>query len=205
MESAILDETSFDALCDDERLVRRDIALVLGAASLDARLEAIADEAVAEVRAGATLIVLDNRDGGAAVPGLLAAGAVHQRLVAVGLRMQSSIVVADGFARDAHSIAATLAAGANLVTPWLALRVARERGTTADYLYAVRSGLMKILAKLGICTLRSYIGAQAFETLGLARGGGPLLPGDARASAGDRIRRARERCAGLVRGCSRDR
>ncbi len=169
LESAILDEASFDALCDDERLVRHDIGLVLDDATLDARLDAIAEEAVDEVRAGATLIVLDNRTGGAAVAGLLAAGAVHQRLVAEGLRMQSSVVVADGFARDAHSIAATLAAGANVVAPWLALRVAGERGTTGDYLAAVRSGLMKILAKLGICTLRSYIGAQTFETLGLAR------------------------------------
>jgi glutamate synthase domain-containing protein 2/glutamate synthase domain-containing protein 1/glutamate synthase domain-containing protein 3 len=169
LESAIQDEASFDALCDDERLVRHDIALVLGSGTLDARIEAIAEEAVASVRGGATLIVLDNRGHGPAVAGLLAAGAVHQRLVAVGLRMQSSIVVADGFARDAHSIAATLAAGANVVSPWLALRVARERGATTDYLYAVRSGLMKILAKLGICTLRSYIGAQTFETLGLAR------------------------------------
>jgi len=169
LESAILGEAAFDALCDDERLVRHDIPLVLGSQTLDARIGAIADEAVAEVRAGATLVVLDNRTAGPAVPGLLAAGAVHQRLVAVGLRMQSSIVVADGFARDAHSIAATLAAGANLVTPWLALRVARERGTVEEYLSAVRSGLMKILAKLGICTLRSYIGAQTFETLGLGR------------------------------------
>jgi glutamate synthase domain-containing protein 2/glutamate synthase domain-containing protein 3/glutamate synthase domain-containing protein 1 len=170
LESAILDEATFDALCDDERLLRHDIPLILDdETTLVERLEAIANDAVAAVRAGATLIVLDNRTAGAAVPALLAAGTVHQRLVAAGLRMQSSIAAADGSARDAHSLAAIVAAGANVVTPWLALRLAARRGTIDAFLAASRSGLMKILAKLGICTLRSYVGAQTFEALGLAR------------------------------------
>jgi glutamate synthase domain-containing protein 2/glutamate synthase domain-containing protein 3 len=83
--------------------------------------------------------------------------------------MQASIAVADGFARDAHSIATVIAVGANVVTPWLSLRFAERNGTRNAFLYTVRSGLIKIMAKLGICTLRSYIGAQTFESLGLGR------------------------------------
>ncbi len=171
VESAILDEATFDALADDERLLRHDIQLALHEGeTLAERLDAIASEAVDAVRAGATLLVLDNRADGVAVPALLAVGAMHQQLVAAGLRMQSSIAAACGYARDAHSVATIVAAGANVVTPWLALRLAAAHGSAEDFLTATRMGLVKILAKLGICTLRSYVGAQTFETLGLATG-----------------------------------
>jgi glutamate synthase domain-containing protein 2/glutamate synthase domain-containing protein 3 len=83
--------------------------------------------------------------------------------------MQDSIAVADGFTRDAHSLATVIGVGANIVSPWLALRYAERNGTRNAYLYTLRSGLIKIMAKLGICSLRSYIGAQTFESLGLAR------------------------------------
>ncbi|MGZ3504804.1 MAG: glutamate synthase large subunit [Vulcanimicrobiaceae bacterium] len=169
LEHAIVNEPSFDALCSDARLQCYEIALVLGNETLAQRLDAIAGEAIAAVRDGASLIVLDNRGPGPALPGLLAAGCIHQRLTNAGLRMQASIVVADGYVRDAHSAAAIISAGANLVSPWLALRLARTSGSEDALLSAMRSGLMKVMAKLGICTLRSYVGAQTFETLGLAR------------------------------------
>ena len=37
------------------------------------------------------------------------------------------------------------------------------------FLEAVQAGVLKVMSKLGVCTLRSYIGAQTFETLGLGR------------------------------------
>lgn len=169
LESSILNEASFEALCADARLQRYDIALVLGEGSLRERLGEMAVEALAAVRAGASLIVLDNRAPGIPIPGVLAAGYLHQALTNAGLRMQASIAVADGFARDAHSIAAIHGAGANVVLAWLALRLARATGSEEPFLRAVRSGLMKIMAKLGICTHRSYVGAQTFEAVGLAR------------------------------------
>jgi glutamate synthase domain-containing protein 2/glutamate synthase domain-containing protein 1/glutamate synthase domain-containing protein 3 len=171
VESAILGETAFDALTYDARLVPHRIALDFTAAEgsiggLEDRLAAIAAEAERAVRGGATYLVLDDRNAVLPVPAVLAAGVVHQRLTTAGLRMQASIAVCDGFARDAHGVAAALAAGANVVTPWLA---ARAGGDAPKLLSALRTGLVKILAKLGICTLRSYVGAQTFESLGLAR------------------------------------
>jgi glutamate synthase (ferredoxin) len=167
LSSAILAELDFDALRFDSRLVQHAISLSLGDGSLRVRLLAICDDAERAVRNGATLLVLDDRVHAASVPALLAAGAVHQRLVARGLRMQASIAVADGYARDAHAVAALLGVGANVVTPWLGLRAAAESGTGVAYLAGLRAGLLKIMAKLGICTLRSYVGAQTFESLGL--------------------------------------
>ncbi|GAC1564612.1 MAG: hypothetical protein NVS3B17_20690 [Vulcanimicrobiaceae bacterium] len=81
--------------------------------------------------------------------------------------MQASIAVADGYARDSHAIAALIGVGANVVTPWLGLRAAGDAGHGVAFLGGLRAGLLKIMAKLGICTLRSYVGAQTFEAIGL--------------------------------------
>ncbi|HXP94154.1 MAG TPA: glutamate synthase large subunit [Candidatus Binatia bacterium] len=166
---AVLDEHTFDSLRFDHRLEQRPIALALGKEALDTRLKQICDDAVNAVREGATFIVLDNRGAGVAIPAVLAVGAVHQRLTKEGLRMQASLAAADGYARDSHSIATVIAAGANVVTPWLALRAAQKEGTQKAFLSAVRSGVLKIMSKLGICSLRSYTGAQTFESIGLGR------------------------------------
>ena len=167
LESAILSEHDFDALRFDGRLTQHALTLDLGTGSLRARLLAICDEAERAVRWGATLLVLDDRADVASVPALLAAGAVHQRLVQSGLRMQASIAVADGYARDSHAIAALIGVGANVVTPWLGLRAAGDAGHGVAFIAGLRAGLLKIMAKLGICTLRSYVGAQTFESIGL--------------------------------------
>ncbi len=167
LDSALLSELDFDALRFDARLVQHDVPLGLGNGTLRARLHALCDEAERAVRDGATLIVLDDRQGEVCAPALLAVGAVHQRLVQSGLRMQASIAAADGYARDAHAVAALLGVGANVVTPWLGLRAACEAGNGVAYLTGLRAGLLKIMAKLGICTLRSYVGAQTFEAIGL--------------------------------------
>ncbi|MFN2461956.1 MAG: glutamate synthase large subunit [Candidatus Velthaea sp.] len=169
LESAVLDETALDSLRFDTRLAQHTIALDCGEKKLSARIAQMCDDAENAVKAGKTFIVLDDRNAAFPIPAVLAAGAVHQRLTAAGLRMAASIAAADGYARDAHSVATVIAAGANVVSPWLALRAADRNGTRAAFLATVRTGLIKILAKLGICTLRSYVGAQTFESLGLGR------------------------------------
>ncbi|HUP48038.1 MAG TPA: glutamate synthase-related protein, partial [Thermoanaerobaculia bacterium] len=123
----------------------------------------------ASVRTGAQTLVLSDRgiDGKqAAIPSLLAVSAVHHRLVEEGLRRGTTLLVDSGEARDDHSIAALLAFGADAVCPWLALRLAGEG--RANYLAAIRKGLLKILSKMGVSTMRSYRGAQLFEAVGIA-------------------------------------
>ncbi len=167
LESPILSELDFDALRFDARLLQHTAELAIGEGTLRERLFALCDEAARAVRNGASLVVLDDRRDAPSVPALLAAGAIHQCLVESGLRMQASIAVADGYARDAHAIAALIGVGANVVTPWLGLRAAGDAGHGLAYLTGLRAGVLKIMAKLGICTLRSYVGAQTFESVGL--------------------------------------
>lgn len=169
LESGIISEHAFDTLCRDERLRVRSLDLALGNATLADHIDALCAQAAAAVHDGMSLIVLDNRVDVLAAPVLLAVGAIHQDLARNGLRMAVSIAAADGFVRDAHAAAALISMGANVVAPWLGERVAAAKNDGALYLGGLRKGLLKILSKLGICTLRSYVGAQTFEALGLGR------------------------------------
>jgi glutamate synthase (ferredoxin) len=99
---------------------------------------------------------------------LLAIGAVHQRLLEAGLRTRVALVAEAGDAWDIHHFAALFGYGAEAVHPWLALQSARSgQDAEATFRAAAEKGLLKILSKMGICTLRSYAGAQLFEALGL--------------------------------------
>jgi glutamate synthase (ferredoxin) len=155
-----------------------------GADGFAGALDDLVADADRAVRAGASCLVLSDEGidaAHAALPTLLAAAAVHQHLVRAGLRLRMSIVVDAGDARDEHALAALLGFGADAVCPRLAYEaiayasaqsaaaadtdpsVARER-----YRTALIKGLRKILAKMGVSTLRSYRGAALFEAIGVA-------------------------------------
>src|SRR5581483_8554065 len=89
-----------------------------GVEGLSCRLDAIVDEAVDAIANGASLLILGDRAvdrDRVAAPALLAVAAVHEGLIARGLRLRVSLVVETGDARDAHQIAALLAFGASAV------------------------------------------------------------------------------------------
>ncbi|MBW3601923.1 MAG: glutamate synthase subunit alpha [Actinobacteria bacterium] len=160
-------------------------AVAEGPDGLGARLASLGDEAVAAVRDGAQLVVCSDRGADrerAPVPGLLAVGAVHHRLVAEGLRTQASLVCETDDARETHVFACLLGYGADVVCPRLALdsiaqladagRMGRNTPSAGEvqeaYLRAVEDGVLKIMSKMGISTLDSYRSAQIFEAVGLA-------------------------------------
>ncbi|MCC5025097.1 MAG: glutamate synthase large subunit [Candidatus Synoicihabitans palmerolidicus] len=145
-------------------------------------LAAAAEKSVTENRA--KIIILSDRGVSktqAAIPMLMAVGAVHQRLVRAGVRVRCDLVAETGEAREVHQIACLLGMGVNAVNPYLALQVVDQfaadgkagEGTTpaqarANYVTAIGAGLRKIMAKMGISTLFSYRGAQIFEALGVS-------------------------------------
>ena len=118
-----------------------------------------------------------------AVPPVLGVGAVHQRLVAAGVRTTTSIVVISDEPREAHDFACLVAYGADAVCPRLALETVAALAsddklggdhpspTEAQLRFreSVEDGVLKILSKMGIADIASYRGAQLFEALGLAR------------------------------------
>ncbi len=129
------------------------------------------------VQQGRHLLILSDRAadaGQAPVPALLATGAIHQHLCRAGLRSHTALVVETGDARETHHLATLLGYGANAVNPYLALDSIRSvnQGETAEtairqYRQACDKGLLKILSKMGVSTVQSYIGAQLFEALGI--------------------------------------
>jgi len=137
-------------------------------------LQRLCREAIRAARRGATTLVVSDRDADARrapIPMLLAIGAVHQRLLEAGLRTRVALVAKAGDAWDIHHFAALFGYGAEAVHPWLALHSVRTGATGQDaeamFRSAAEKGLLKILSKMGISTLRSYAGAQLFEALGL--------------------------------------
>jgi len=173
LDRAVVHESELAALLVDGRLQARTVHLASHARTLREALVDVVERAMKLARAGASLIVFDDRytaHGELEVPALLAVGAVNAKLVEEGLRLRCSLAATDGMAIDAHSVAMLLAAGADVVCPWLAMRSVRfEKLDEVRLADAMVAGVKKVLSKLGICTLRSYIGGQAFDTIGLAR------------------------------------
>ncbi len=119
------------------------------------------------------IVVLSDRSAGRhrrPVPMALAVGAVHERLLEAGQRLQKDVVALAGDAIDVHDMACLISAGASALHPYLALAAAvEEEGEDSEHHYrkALDYGLLKVMAKMGISCITSYCGAQVFEVLGL--------------------------------------
>ncbi|MCF7915479.1 MAG: glutamate synthase large subunit [Spirochaetaceae bacterium] len=150
---------------------------------LQKALERVCSEVEQKIDAGCELVILSDRNIEAdqiPIPALLAMGAVQQHLVQQGKRHLSGIVVETGEAREVHHFATLVGYGASGVNPYLvfeSLVDLKQRGyipqdltieeATENYINAVRKGLLKVMSKMGISTLRSYRGSQMYEALGL--------------------------------------
>jgi glutamate synthase (ferredoxin) len=156
-----------------------------GPEGLEPAVKALASRAQEAIEAkNAKLIILSDKGVSAeraAIPMLLAVGAVHQQLVRAGLRLKCDLVAETGEAREVHQMACLLGMGVNVINPYLALDVISDLAATgkagegitpakarANYQSAMDAGLLKIMAKMGISTLFSYRGAQIFEAIGLS-------------------------------------
>jgi glutamate synthase (NADPH/NADH) large chain len=158
--------------------------LAWGKEAIEARLASLCAQAEDAVRSGYTIIIISDRRVDAervAIPALLALSAIHQHLVAKGLRTSTGLVVETGSAREVHHFALLGGYGAEAVHPYLALATLIElvqsgalgavSGEKAckNFIKAIGKGLKKVMSKMGISTYMSYTGAQIFEAVGLAR------------------------------------
>lgn len=152
--------------------------------SLARAIDRIRAEAEDAVRQGYShLILTDERIGPnlAAIPMILATGAVHSHLLRQGLRSYTSINVRSAECLDTHYFAVLIGVGATTVNAYLAQECIADRherglfgnvplGTCVKrYLDAVNAGLLKIISKMGISVISSYRGAYMFEAIGLSR------------------------------------
>ncbi|MBQ1680413.1 MAG: glutamate synthase subunit alpha, partial [Bacteroidales bacterium] len=133
---------------------------------------------------GVNYIILSDRDvdkAHAPIPSLLAVSAVHHHLIATGKRVQTALIVESGEIRETMHAALLLGYGASAINPYLSFAIISSlthggkmqlnyATARANYIEAMKKGLLKIMAKMGISTIRSYRGARIFESVGLDEG-----------------------------------
>lgn len=132
---------------------------------------------------GASLLIISDTalsPERAAMPILLAAAGLHHHLLRCGLRHACGIIVETGQAWEIMHMALLSAYGVSAVCPYLALRTVRgfaqsgqleteDYEAEAAYITALKKGMLKTMARLGISTLRSFRGGQCFEAVGLSK------------------------------------
>jgi glutamate synthase (NADPH/NADH) large chain len=151
---------------------------------LEESLDQLCRAAEASVDSGCPIIILSDRnlpEKLAPIPALLATSAVNHHLIRKDKRTRADIIVETGEAREIQHIALLLGFGASAVNPYLAFETVADMalkkildsdvGVTkaiGNYMAALCKGLLKIMSKMGISTLRSYRNAQVFEAVGLS-------------------------------------
>ena len=184
----ILNNTQLDILCNIRYKGFNTVKLPIlfecekGEAGLREALDELCKKAAQSVDEGFNYIILTDRDVDerhAAIPSLLAVSAVHHYLISVGKRVQTALIVESGEIRETMHAALLLGYGASAICPYMTFailddlvrrgKIQEDYGTAEkNYIKAVKKGLFKIMAKMGISTIRSYRGAKIFESIGLS-------------------------------------
>ncbi|KAH7299672.1 hypothetical protein KP509_24G023300 [Ceratopteris richardii] len=160
-----------------------------GTHGFEKALDRICLEARAAIQEGYKILVLSDRETSPSrvpVGSLFAVGAVHQHLVSTLERTRVGLIVESGEPREVHHFCTLVGFGADAVCPYLAIEAVwrlqvdgkippkgdgnlhSKDELVRKYFKASNSGILKVLAKMGISTLASYKGAQIFEALGLS-------------------------------------
>ena len=148
---------------------------------LEPAIEALCKQAEKKVDEGYSLIILSDRnvsESQAPIPSLLATSAVHHHLIRVQKRQLTGLIVETGEARDVMHFATLISFGASAINPYLAFEILaelKEQGKLSitqemiieHYITAIKKGLLKVMSKMGVSTIRSYRGAQIMEAVGL--------------------------------------
>jgi len=151
--------------------------------ALRAALDKLCTEASAAVANGASILIVSDRDVDdetVAIPALLAVGALHHHLNRVGQRSRAGIVVESAEPREVAHLCQLIGFGAGAVNPYLALdtvaamaeggqlpKIIPVEKAQANYVKALKKGLLKTMSKMGISAVSSYQGAQIFEAVGI--------------------------------------
>lgn len=152
-----------------------------GAEGLQEAVDKLCADAEQAVNEGKNYIILSDRgitENSAPIPSLLAVSAVHHHLIKKGKRMQIDLVVETAEPREVMHFALLFGYGASIINPYMSLAVVdklvKQKAIQLDYqkaegnyINAVNKGILKIMSKMGISTLRSYRSSQIFEAVGI--------------------------------------
>ena len=145
-------------------------------------LKELCEKAEEAARTDQNVLILSDRGvdaNHAPIPALLAVAAVHNHLIRKVLRTEIGLILESGEPREVHHFCTLIGYGVTAINPYLAFETvkdlhARKRlgditleKAEQNYIKAAVGGIMKVMSKMGISTVRSYHGAQIFEALGL--------------------------------------
>lgn len=156
-----------------------------GKAGLEKAMDRLCAEAEAKIDEGYTFLILSDKafdEKNAPIPTLLASAGVHHHLIRVKKRTQCALIVESGEPREVHHYALLFAYGADAINAYGAFATIKNlidndkleekvdyKTAEKNFIKGVRKGLLKVLSKMGISTLRSYRGAQIYEAVGLGQ------------------------------------
>ncbi|HHV65742.1 MAG TPA: glutamate synthase large subunit [Peptococcaceae bacterium] len=154
-----------------------------GANAMERALENLFREADKAISEGANILVLSDRGVDkekTAIPALLASSGLHHHLIRREIRTNVGIVLESGEPREVHHFSTLVGYGVTAINPYLAYETIEDlaernmlEGLNAqeaikNFIKASVKGMLKVLTKMGISTMRSYHGAQIFEAVGLS-------------------------------------
>ena len=153
------------------------------AKKLESALANLCNQAEQAVIDGYNYIILSDRgvnEKQAPIPSLLAVSAVHHHLIDKRRRMQIAIVVETAEVREVMHFALLFGFGATAVNPYMIFSILNDlvnkhelqldyHTAEKNYIKSINKGLLKVMSKMGISTLRSYRGAQIFEVAGISQ------------------------------------
>lgn len=155
-----------------------------GGKGLEKALKKVFEAADKAVAKDTNILILSDRGfdrDHVPIPALLAVAGLHHHLVRSGKRTKVGIVLESGEPRETHHFCTLLGYGVDAVNPYMAyesLYDLIQEGYIKDISYkraikgynkAVVKGIVKVMSKMGISTIKSYRGAQIFEALGLSK------------------------------------
>jgi glutamate synthase domain-containing protein 2/glutamate synthase domain-containing protein 1/glutamate synthase domain-containing protein 3 len=189
LETPILTEAQLETVRNleqsgfHERALRATFDSATGPGALKQALDALEAQAIEAVTGGISILILSDREASSTalpIPMLLAIGSVNRALIRGGLRAYTSLICETGSVLDVHQLALLLGFGAEAVVPFMAFASARalagerklEHLTPEEavemYIHIIEDGLRKVMARMGISTIRNIVGAGQFEVVGLA-------------------------------------
>jgi len=152
-----------------------------GSEALQKAVDQLCIDAEKAVDEGKNYIILSDRgitEQMAPIPSLLAVSAVHHHLIKSRKRMQIDIVVESAEPREVMHFALLFGYGASIINPYMSFAVIDQlvkrkeiqldyQRAEENYVHSINKGILKIMSKMGISTLRSYRSSQIFEAIGI--------------------------------------
>lgn len=175
------------ALCDD-KFKSAAISMLYkisgGAKAMEKTLQDMFRAADKAIEDGANILILSDKGVNneyAAVPALLACAGLHNHLIRQEIRTGVGLVLESAEPREVHHFCTLIGYGVTAINPYLAYETIEDlyekgliKAESAEdavhhYIKGTVKGILKVLTKMGISTIRSYHGAQIFEAVGLRK------------------------------------